>query len=88
GWYFDDWYNWAIRSRLEPMVEVARSLKKHEKGILRWFTSRMTNGLLEGINSLVQASKRKARGYRSIENFIAMIYATANKFKLEVKPHA
>ncbi|OIJ17618.1 hypothetical protein BKP37_03790 [Anaerobacillus alkalilacustris] len=83
GWYFDDWYNWAIRSRLEPMVEVARSLKKHEKGILRWFTSRMTNGLLEGINSLVQASKRKARGYRSIENFIAMIYATANKFKYE-----
>lgn len=88
GWYFDDWYNWAIRSRLEPMVDVARTLKKHEKGILRWFTSRMTNGLLEGINSLVQASKRKARGYRSIENFIAMIYATANKFTLRVKPQA
>lgn len=88
GWYFDDWYNWAIRSRLEPMVGVARTLKKHEKGILRWFTSRMTNGLLEGINSLVQASKRKARGYRSTKNFIAMIYATANKFTLTVKPHA
>ncbi|UTW70396.1 transposase [Anaerobacillus sp. HL2] len=43
---------------------------------------------MEGINSLVQASKRKARGYRSVENFIAMIYATANKFSLNVKPYA
>ncbi len=88
SWYFNDWYNWAIRSRLEPMVDVAKSLKKHEKGILRWFKTRMTNGLLEGINSLVQASKRKARGYRSVDNFITMIYATANKFNLQVKPHA
>ncbi|UTW70842.1 transposase [Anaerobacillus sp. HL2] len=49
--YFDEWYTWAIRSRLEPMISVARSLKAHENGILRWFTSRMTNGLLEGINN-------------------------------------
>ncbi|MCD8501182.1 MAG: transposase [Bacillaceae bacterium] len=88
GWYFDEWYTWAIRSRLEPMINVARSLKAHENGILRWFTTRMTNGLLEGINSLVQASKRKARGYRSVDNFIAMIYATANKFSMNVKLHA
>lgn len=87
SWYFQDWYQWAIRSQLEPMVAVARSLKKHEEGILRWFVTKMTNGLLEGINSLVQASKRKARGYRSTKNFIAMIYATANKFNLEVKPN-
>ncbi|UTW68445.1 transposase [Anaerobacillus sp. HL2] len=52
--------------------ECYRSLKAHKNGILRWFTTRITNGLLEGINSLVQASKRKARGYRSVENFIAM----------------
>ncbi|WP_088076548.1 ISL3 family transposase [Litchfieldia alkalitelluris] len=87
GWYFDEWYQWAIRSRLEPMVRIAKSLKKHEGGILRYFVSKITNGLLEGINSLVQASKRKARGYRSVSNFIAMIYATANKFELEVQPH-
>jgi len=39
----------------------------------------MTNGLLEGLNSLIQASKRKARGYRSPKNFIAVAYATVNK---------
>jgi hypothetical protein len=44
-------------------------VKKHEEGILRWFHSRMTNGLLEGINGLVQAAKRKVRGYRNVQNF-------------------
>src|SRR5699024_6873231 len=58
--YFDEWYNWAIRSRLEPMIKLAQSFKKHKDGILRWFKTKMTNGLLEGINSLVQAAKRKA----------------------------
>ncbi|MDY0404031.1 transposase [Virgibacillus sp. 179-BFC.A HS] len=42
----------------------------------------MTNGLLEGINSLVQAAKRKARGYRTNDNLIAMAYATVNKLDL------
>lgn len=77
--YFDEWYNWAIRSQLKPMVKLAKSLKRHKDGILRWFVTKMTNGLLEGINGLVQAAKRKARGYRTKDNFIAMIYATVNK---------
>lgn len=81
-WYFDEWYNWAIRSQLEPMISVAKSLKRHKDGILRWFISKMTNGLLEGINSLIQATKRKARGYRTPKNFIAMAYATVNKLDL------
>ncbi len=80
--YFDEWYNWAIRSQLEPMIKLAQSFKKHKNGILKWFKTKMTNGLLEGINSLVQAAKRKARGYRTPENFIAMIYATVNKLDL------
>ncbi|ALX47239.1 ISL3 family transposase [Lentibacillus amyloliquefaciens] len=84
--YFDAWYDWAIRSQLEPMIKAAKSLKKHKDGILRWFITKLTNGLLEGINGLVQAAKRKARGYRSTDNFIAMIYATVNKLDLIVEP--
>jgi transposase len=45
------------------MVDAARSIRRHWKGVLRWFVSRITNGLLEGINSLVQTAKVKARGY-------------------------
>ena len=59
---FDRWYGWAIRSRLEPMKKVARTIKQHRDGILRWFDSKIANGLIEGINSLVQAAKAKARG--------------------------
>ncbi|MEA3282386.1 MAG: transposase, partial [Euryarchaeota archaeon] len=32
------------------------------------------NGILEGINSVVQLLKRSARGYRNIQNFMTMIY--------------
>jgi len=53
-------------------------------GIIRWFASRITNGLLEGLNSLVQAAKRRARGYRSTRNYIAMIYLTVGKLDLHV----
>jgi transposase len=48
-------------------------------GILRWFHSKVSNGLLEGLNSLIQAAKRRARGYRSTRNYIAMIYLVVGK---------
>jgi transposase len=69
------------------MVKVAQILKKHDPGILRWFVSKMTNGLLEGINSLVQVAKRKERGSRTTKHFIVMIYATANLLMIQVEPH-
>jgi transposase len=80
--YLREWLGWARRSQLEPMMELAKTVKAHEEGILRWFHSKMTNGLLEGINGLVQAAKRKARGYRNVQNLIAMVYMTANKLRL------
>lgn len=80
--YLREWIGWATRSKLAPMVQLAKTIKQHEEGILRWFHSRMTNGLLEGINGLVQAAKRKARGYRNVHNLIAMVYMTANKLRI------
>jgi transposase len=82
--FLDRWYGWAIRSRLEPMKEAARTIRKHRDGILRWFESRIANGLIEGINSLVQAAKAKARGYRSLRNLMAMTYLIAGKLDLKL----
>jgi transposase len=76
------WYSWAIRSRLEPMKKVARTIKQHRDGILRWFNSKIANGLIEGINSLVQVAKAKARGYRSLRNLMAIIYLITGKIDL------
>jgi transposase len=50
------------------MIEAARMVKRHWNGILRWFRSRIANDIMEAINSLVQAAKAKARGYRSLRN--------------------
>jgi len=50
-------------------------------GVLRGFTSHITTGVLEGINSLVQAAKARARGYRTTRNLITMVYLIAGKLK-------
>ena len=80
----DSWYSWAIRSRLEPIKKVARTVKRYRDGILRWFDSKIANGLIEGINSLVQAAKAKARGYRSLRNLIAITYLIVGKIDLKL----
>ncbi len=74
----------AVRSRLGPIVRFAHMVEDNWPGILRWFHSKVSNGLLEGLNSLVQAAKRRARGYRSTRNYIAMIYLVAGKLDLGV----
>lgn len=81
-----DWIQWGLRCRLEPMVNVAKMLQKHYNGVVRWFTSKLTNGLLEGVNSLFQAAKRKARGFRSHKNIIALVYLLAGKLNFSIKP--
>ena len=78
------WYFWATHSRLQPMIDAAHTIRRHWDGILRWFDSRIANGLIEGINSLVQAAKAKARGYRSIRNLKAMVYLIAGKLDLRL----
>jgi hypothetical protein len=37
------------------------TVKRHWDGILRWFDSKIANGLIEGINSLMQAEGQGAR---------------------------
>jgi len=70
----DKWYKWAVRSRLEPILKVARTIKKRRVGIENWFDSRINNGLLEGINSVIQSAKSKARGFKTFKNFKTIIY--------------
>ena len=80
--FLKKWYWWATHSRLPPMIEAARMVKRHWNGILRWFHSKIANGIMEAINSLVQAAKAKARGYRSTRNLRAIIYLIAGKLEL------
>lgn len=72
GWarrHFDDWYSWAIRSRLNPIKEKARMLKRHLDNTLTYFDHPISNAVAEGLNSKIQTIKANARGFRSFESF-------------------
>lgn len=70
----EKWYSWARRCRLKPMKDAAKTVKDHWDGVIRWFDSRLNNGILEGLNSLIQSAKSKARGFRTFKNFKIIIY--------------
>lgn len=82
--YLKKWYFWATHSRLEPIKQAAYTIKRHWDGVLRWFQSNINNGILEGINSLIQAAKAKARGYRTTRNLITMIYLIGGKLNFRL----
>lgn len=67
--FFDKWYSWAIRSRLDPIKKVARMMKERLENILTHLKERVTNALAEGINSMIQWIKYTARGFRNRQNF-------------------
>ncbi len=77
------WYNWAIRSRIDEVQTFARMVKNNWDGILNYFNRRLTSGIMESINSVVQSARNRARGYRNVENFITMIYLLGGKLKLK-----
>jgi transposase len=77
--FLKKWYFRATHSRLQPIIDAAYTIKRHWDGVLRWFHSRINNGMLEGFNSLVQSAKTRARGYRTNRNLIAVIYLIGGK---------
>lgn len=81
---FDSLYSWMRRCRLQPMKDAAATLRNHKEKILAYFFHRITNAICEGINSMIQAAKRKARGFNTYEGFAAMIYLIAGKLQLAV----
>ena len=72
--YFDQWYSWAIRSRLEPVKKVARVCKNHLGNVLTFFEHRFTNGPIEGLNNKIQGLIKKAYGFRNKERFKTDIF--------------
>jgi transposase len=70
----DKRYFWATHFRLQPVIDAAKSLKRHEAGLLSYFAHRLTNAGAEGINSRIQAIRVAGRGYRNRKNFKTAIW--------------
>jgi transposase len=77
GWalsHFRSWYGWAVRSRLEPVISVARMFRKYLGNILTYLRHRITNAVSEGLNSKIQTIKKMACGFRNRDHFKTAIY--------------
>ena len=72
--HFRWWHSWAVRSRLQSMIEVARTLKRRLENILTYLRHRITNAASESINAKIQWVKYTARGFRNKKNFQTAIY--------------
>jgi transposase len=76
GRFLDAWCRQAMRSRLDPVKKVAKSLRTHRELILNWFRAKKTynSGIVEGMNLLVKLRFRKAFGFRTVEALKIALY--------------
>lgn len=74
--------SWMMHSRLSPMKKVAKSLRNNKTEILEYFKHQLTNAFAEGMNSLIQAAKRKARGFRTFYGYRTMIFLAVGRLHL------
>jgi len=72
--------------QLFGLSKLRKSLNKHFDGIIRYCKTKLTNGKIEGLNNKIQWIRRTARGYRSDENFMRMIYFVFGALKLPYQP--
>ena len=76
GKYLDSWCRDVMRSRIEPLKDVARSLRKHRELILNWFRAKKqyNSGIVEGLNANVKLRFRKAYGFRTVGAMKVALY--------------
>jgi len=82
--FFRGWYFWATHSKLKPVIEAAKTIKRHLQGILAYLKYQITNAVTEGLNSKIQSIKSNARGFKNFQNYrIAILF---NCGKLDLHP--
>ena len=84
--FFRRWYFWATHSRLTPMIEKAKMIKRRLANVLTYIKHRITNATSEGLNSKIQWIRYTARGFRNRENFKTAIYFHCGRLDLYPLP--
>jgi transposase len=76
GKFLDGWCSRAIRSRIEPMKRVARTLRNHRPLLLNWFRARgeISAAAVEGLNNKLKVTTRKAYGFRTFRALEIALY--------------
>lgn len=77
GWakrFLKKWFWWATHSRLDPMRDFAWMLRRHEEDILNYFTERISNGAVEGMNNKAKVVSHRCYGFRTPKTYITALY--------------
>lgn len=82
--YFAQWHRRTQRCRLEPMKKLGQSFKASLPRLLNWFAHPISNALAEGFNSVIQAIKSTARGFRNFEHYRLRILFLLGKLDLSL----
>ena len=78
----DLWYEEVIRFGQKDMTRAAKSIMQRKEGILAWYDNPISNGYAEGINSMIQTTKRIAFGHANVENFMMLVYLRNGNLKI------
>jgi len=92
GWarkFIAQWTRDAMRSQIEPMKKIARSLRKHEELILNWFRARkaFNSGIVEGLNGRLKLTLKRSGGWRTYEAAEVALYHTLGNLPMPPTTH-
>jgi transposase len=78
GRFLDQWCTRTMRSRIGPMQDVARMLRRHRELLLNWFRAKkeFSCGVVEGLNNKAKLTTRKAYGFRTFRMLQVALYHT------------
>ena len=79
--FLDAWCSQVMRSRIEPLKKVARTLRSHRELILNYFRARkeFSSGVIEGLNNKAKVTMRKSYGFRTFEITELALYHSLGK---------
>ncbi len=81
GKYLDRWCTRVMRSKIEPMKKVAKTVRRHKPLILNWFRAKkaFSSGIVEGLNTRIKLTTRKSYGFRTYKCAEIALYHTLGK---------
>ncbi|MCA1677550.1 MAG: ISL3 family transposase [Actinobacteria bacterium] len=82
--HLDAWLAWASRSRLQPFIKLARTIRRHRVGILAAIRLGPSNARLEGLNSRIRLISHRSFGFHSAAPLIALVYLCCSKIVIDL----
>jgi len=82
--HLDAWLAWASRSKLDPFVKLARTIRQHREGILAAIRLGLTNGRLEGLNSRIRLISHRSFGFHTADPLIALVYLCCSGITIQL----